>query len=152
MILSRKYSQISASPTLAIDSKLKAMKAAGEDVVGFGAGEPDFDTPQHIKDAAVSALTKGLTKYTPASGTMSLKKAICDKLKRENSLDYEPSQIIVSNGAKHSLTNVFGAILNPGDEVIIPSPFWVSSVHAPPNAACTVFGTVSARRISIACP
>lgn len=126
MILSKKYAGISASPTLAINSKLKAMRAEGIDVVGFGAGEPDFDTPQHIKDAAIEALAKGLTKYTPASGTLSLKKAICEKLKNENGLDYEPSQIVVSNGAKHSLTNVFGAIINPGDEVIIPSPFWVS--------------------------
>ena len=126
MELSRKYSQISASPTLAIDTKLKEMRAAGINVVGFGAGEPDFDTPQYIKDAAKKALDEGKTKYTPASGTMTLKKAICEKLKRENNLDYEPSQIIVSNGAKHSLTNVFGAILNPGDEVIIPAPFWVS--------------------------
>ena len=126
MILSEKYSKISASPTLAIDSKLKAMRAEGIDVVGFGAGEPDFDTPQHIKDAAIEALANGKTKYTPASGMLTLKKAICEKLKNENGLDYEPNQIIVSNGAKHSLTNVFGAILNTGDEVIIPSPFWVS--------------------------
>ena len=126
MTFSKKYQRVSESPTLAITSKLNAMRAEGIDVVGFGAGEPDFDTPQHIKDAAVEALKKGMTKYTPASGTLSLKKAICEKLKNDNGLDYEPSQIIVSNGAKHSLSNVFGALLNEGDEVIVPSPFWVS--------------------------
>lgn len=126
MELSRKYSSINASPTLAIDSKFKQMRADGVDVVGFGAGEPDFDTPQHIKDAAIEAINKGVTKYTPASGTMDLKKAICRKFERENGLKYEPNQIVVSNGAKHSLVNIFGAILNPGDEVIIPAPFWVS--------------------------
>ncbi len=126
MQLSMKYSAISPSPTLTIDAKFKAMKAEGVDVVGFGAGEPDFDTPAHIKAAAIKAIEEGVTKYTPASGTLQLKKAICKKLKEENGLTYEPGQIVVSNGAKHSLTNVFGAILNPGDEVIIPAPYWVS--------------------------
>lgn len=126
MQLSKKYSAISPSPTLTIDAKFKSMKAEGIDVVGFGAGEPDFDTPTHIKNAAIKAIEDGVTKYTPASGTLQLKKAICKKLKEENGLSYEPGQIVVSNGAKHSLTNVFGAILNPGDEVIIPAPFWVS--------------------------
>jgi len=126
MQLSRKYSAISPSPTLTIDAKFKAMKAEGVDVVGFGAGEPDFDTPAHIKAAAIKAIEEGETKYTPASGTLRLKKAICKKLEEENGLTYETAQIVVSNGAKHSLTNVFGAILNPGDEVIIPAPFWVS--------------------------
>ena len=126
MELSRKYSSISASPTLAIDSKFKAMKADGIDVVGFGAGEPDFETPDHIKAAAIEAINNGVTRYTPASGTPALKAAICRKFERENGLKYEPNQIIVSNGAKHSLVNIFGAILNPGDEVLIPAPFWVS--------------------------
>lgn len=126
MKLSEKYKGISSSPTLAIDAKFKAMKAEGQDVVGFGAGEPDFDTPMHIKNAAIEAINKGITKYTPASGTMELKKAIVRKLERENGLIYDVSQIVVSNGAKHSLVNVFGAILNPGDEVIIPAPYWVS--------------------------
>jgi len=126
MELSRKFLNIEPSPTLLIDSKFKQMKAEGLDVVGFGAGEPDFDTPQHIKDAAIEAINSGFTKYTPASGTLDLKKAICDKFLNDNGLKYEPSQIVVSNGAKHSLINVFGAILNPGDEVIIPAPFWVS--------------------------
>ena len=126
MYISKKYAGICASPTLAIDSKFKQMKADGLNVVGFGAGEPDFDTPQHIKDAAINAINKGLTKYTPASGIVDLKKAVCEKLKKDNGLDYKPSQIVVSNGAKHSLVNVFGTILNPGDEVIIPAPYWVS--------------------------
>lgn len=124
--VSRKGSAVSASPTLAIDSKFKAMKAEGMDAVGFGTGEPDFDTPEHIKQAAIDALSKGMTKYTPASGTMDLKKAIVRKLKRENNLEYKPENIVVSNGAKHSLMNIFTAILNPGDEVIIPAPYWVS--------------------------
>ncbi len=126
MYISKKYSSISASPTLAIDSKFKQMKADGMNVVGFGAGEPDFDTPQFIKDAAIKAINDGMTKYTPASGTIALKKAVCDKFKRHNNLDYTPDQIVISNGAKHSLVNALGAILNPGDEVIIPAPFWVS--------------------------
>ena len=126
MELSRKYKSISPSTTLAIDSKYKAMRAAGEDVVGFGAGEPDFDTPEHIKAAAIKAINEGVTKYTPASGTLELKKAICEKFKKENGLIYEPSNIVVSNGAKHSLLNAIGALVNPGDEVIFSAPYWVS--------------------------
>lgn len=126
MVISDRFQGIASSPTLAIDAKFKQMKADGMDVVGFGAGEPDFDTPQHIKDAAIKAINDGFTKYTPASGTVALKKAVCAKLKRDNGLDYAPGDIVISNGAKHSLVNVFGAILNPGDEVIIPAPFWVS--------------------------
>ena len=126
MEFSKKFEAIAPSPTLAIDSKFKQMKADGLNVVGFGAGEPDFDTPDHIKQAAIAAIMGGKTKYTPASGTVELKKAICAKFKRDNGLDYDISNIVVSNGAKHSLINAFGAILNPGDEVIIPAPFWVS--------------------------
>lgn len=125
-VVSNKAKGISPSPTLAIDAKFKSMKKEGIDVVGFGAGEPDFDTPQHIKEAAIKAINEGFTKYTPASGTLELKNAIVNKFKTENNLDYDASQIVVSNGAKHSLVNVFMAILNPGDEVIIPVPFWVS--------------------------
>ena len=124
--ISNKCRMISPSPTLAIDAKFKSMKAEGVDVVGFGAGEPDFDTPKHIKEAAIKAINGGFTKYTPASGTVDLKKAIVKKFKEENGLDYDISNIVVSNGAKHSLVNAFMAILNPGDEVIIPAPFWVS--------------------------
>ena len=126
MVLSSKNMAISPSPTLSIDAKYKEMKAEGIDVVGFGAGEPDFDTPDHIKEAAIQAIRDGQTKYTPAAGTLALRKAISDKFKKDNGLDYAPSQIVVSNGAKHSLANAFAAILNPGDEVIIPAPFWVS--------------------------
>ena len=126
MYLSKKYSSVKASSTLAIDSKFKAMKAAGEDVVGFGAGEPDFDTPKHIRDAAIEAINSGFTRYTPASGTLELKEAVVEKFKRDNGLDYKTENIVISNGAKHSLVNALGAILNPGDEVIIPAPYWVS--------------------------
>ncbi len=125
-MLSNKARAISSSPTLAIDAKFKQMKANGEDVVGFGCGEPDFDTPQYIKDAAIAAINSGKTKYTPAAGTLELRKAVAEKFKRENGLDYEPTDIVISNGAKHSLMNALTAILNPGDEVIIPAPFWVS--------------------------
>ena len=124
--ISKKGSAVSASPTLAIDSKFKAMKAEGIDVVGFGTGEPDFDTPDHIKQAAIEALQKGMTKYTPASGTLALKQAVIRKLKRENHLDYDAKNIVISNGAKHSLANIFMAICDPGDEVIVPAPYWVS--------------------------
>ncbi len=126
MQLSEKCLGIAPSLTLEIDAKAKAMRSAGEDIIGFGAGEPDFDTPDFIKAAAVEALREGKTKYTPASGTVALKKAVAEKLLKDNGLSYEPSQIVVSNGAKHSLFNALAAILNPGDEVIIPCPCWVS--------------------------
>jgi aspartate aminotransferase len=112
--------------TLAIDAKAKKLKAEGKDVVGFGAGEPDFDTPQHIKDAAIKSLQAGFTKYTPSSGLPELRQAIADKFKRDNGLDYKPSQIIVSCGGKHSCYNVMIAICEEGDEVIIPAPYWLS--------------------------
>lgn len=124
--ISEKIQSISPSPTLEIDSKFKSMKAEGIDVVGFGAGEPDFDTPQFIKDAAIKAINDGFTKYTPASGTLDMKKAVCEKFERDNNLSYKPENIVVSNGAKHSLVNAFMAILNPGDEVIVSAPYWVS--------------------------
>ena len=124
--ISRRAASLAPSLTLAIDSKAKAMKAEGLDVVGFGAGEPDFDTPQHIKDAAIKALNEGFTKYTPSSGIPELRQAIADKFKRDNGLTYKPSQIIVSNGGKHSCYNVILATCEEGDEVIIPSPYWLS--------------------------
>ncbi|MGE5630894.1 MAG: pyridoxal phosphate-dependent aminotransferase [Caulobacteraceae bacterium] len=124
--VSKKIANIAPSMTLAIDAKLKQMIADGVKVYGFGAGEPDFDTPKYIRDAAIEAINKGFTRYTAAQGTMDLRKAICAKLERENGLKYNPSQIIASSGAKHSLTNAFAAILNPGDEVIVPVPYWVS--------------------------
>src|SRR5882762_8227896 len=124
--ISRRAASLSPSLTLAIDSKAKQMKADGQDVVGFGAGEPDFDTPKHIKDAAIKALNEGFTKYTPASGIPELRQAIADKFKRENGLNYKPSQIIVSCGGKHSCYNVILATCQEGDEVIIPAPYWLS--------------------------
>jgi aspartate aminotransferase len=124
--ISQRAASLAPSLTLVIDSKAKAMKAAGEDVVGFGAGEPDFDTPQHIKDAAAKALAAGFTKYTPSSGIPELREAIADKFKRENGLTYKPSQIIVSCGGKHSCYNVILATCEAGDEVIIPAPYWLS--------------------------
>jgi aspartate aminotransferase len=126
MVYSKKALSISASPTLTIDAKAKKMKAEGVDVIGFGAGEPDLDTPEHIKEAAILAIKQGFTKYTPAQGILELREAICRKLKRDNECEYTSSQIVVSNGAKHSLINAFQAILNPGDEVILPAPYWVS--------------------------
>lgn len=125
-MISKKAVGVSPSPTLAIDSKFKEMKANGEDVVGFGCGEPDFDTPEHIKKAAIEAINGGETKYTPAAGTLRLRKAVAKKFLTENGLEYQPSDIVISNGAKHSLVNAFTAICNPGDEVLIPSPYWVS--------------------------
>ena len=124
--ISRRAASLSPSLTLIIDSKAKQMKAEGQDVVGFGAGEPDFDTPQHIKDAAIQALNDGFTKYTPASGIPELRQAIADKFQRENGLSYKPSQVIVSCGGKHSCYNVILATCEEGDEVIIPAPYWLS--------------------------
>lgn len=126
MKLSSRVQNVSASMTLAITAKAKKMKREGIDVIGFGSGEPDFDTPPHIKQAGIRAIQKGLTKYTPASGTDELKKAICDKFFNDNKLKYEPSQIVVSCGAKHSIYNIFQAVCDRGDEVIIPSPYWLS--------------------------
>src|ERR1700729_3123934 len=124
--ISKRAASLTASLTFAIDSKLKQMKAEGIDVVGFGAGEPDFDTPQHIKDACAQALADGFTKYTPAAGIPELRQAIADKFKRENGLSYKASQIIVSCGGKHSCYNVIMATCEAGDEVIIPAPYWLS--------------------------
>lgn len=126
MEIAQRAKQIAPSLTLEITARAKKMKADGMRVVSFAAGEPDFNTPEYIVEAGREALDKGLTKYTPAAGTLNLRKAICQKLKNDNALDYEPSNIVVSNGAKHSLFNAFMAILNPGDEVIIPSPYWLS--------------------------
>lgn len=124
--IASRMTSISPSLTLAISAKAKAMKAAGESVVSFGVGEPDFNTPAHIIEAAKKALDNGHTKYTPSSGLLPLRKAICEKFKKDNGLDYEPSQIIVSNGAKHSIFNACYALLDEGDEVIIPEPYWLT--------------------------
>lgn len=126
MEIAKRAKQISPSLTLEITARAKKMKADGMRVVSFAAGEPDFVTPEYIVNAGREALDKGFTKYTPAAGMPALRKAICQKLKNDNALDYEPSNIVVSNGAKHSLFNAFMAILDQGDEVIIPSPYWLS--------------------------
>ncbi len=124
--LSARVQAVKPSATLAITARAKALRAAGKDVVGLGAGEPDFDTPDHIKDAAIKAIKDGFTKYTPVEGTLELRRAIIDKFKRENGFDYQPEEILVSCGGKQSFYNLAQAILDPGDEVIIPAPYWVS--------------------------
>ena len=126
MELSRRVQAIKPSPTLAVTARAAALKATGRDIVGLGAGEPDFDTPQHIKEAAIDAINKGFTKYTAVDGTPGLKAAIIAKLKRDNGLDYTPKQILVSCGGKQSFFNLVQAVINPGDEVIVPAPYWVS--------------------------
>jgi aspartate aminotransferase len=124
--LAERMKVVSESITLAVSAKANALKKAGVDVVGFGAGEPDFDTPAFIKEAAKAALDKGMTKYTPTPSIVELKQAIAEKFQRENNLPYKPEQVTVGSGGKHCLYMAFMAVLNPGDEVIIPAPFWVS--------------------------
>lgn len=124
--LSTRVKAVKPSPTLAITARAAAMRAAGKDIIGLGAGEPDFDTPDHIKTAAIKAINSGFTKYTAVDGTAGLKKAIIAKFKRDNGLDYQANQILVSCGGKQSFFNLAQALLNPGDEVIIPAPYWVS--------------------------
>ena len=126
MRLAKRVSDIAESVTLAITSRAKKMVREGIDVVNFAAGEPDFDTPMHIKAAGVEAINSGFTKYTPSSGILELREAIAQKLKKENHLDYSAAQIVVSNGAKHSLNNVFQVLCEEGNEVLIPSPYWLS--------------------------
>jgi len=126
MQLSSRATSLTPSLTLSIDSKAKAMKSEGIDVCSFGAGEPDFDTPEHIKSAAMASLEAGFTKYTPSSGIPELRQAVADKFLMDNSIDYKPSQIIISDGAKHSCYNAILATCQPGDEVIIPAPYWLS--------------------------
>ncbi|MCA6069555.1 MAG: pyridoxal phosphate-dependent aminotransferase [Endomicrobium sp.] len=126
MHISKRVQSIKPSSTLAIDAKAKALKQQGIAVINFGAGEPDFDTPKNIKDAAIDAINSGFTKYCPVAGTLEIKNAIINKLKRDNNLTYVPEEIIVSCGAKHSLYNIFQATIDDGDEVIIPAPYWVS--------------------------
>jgi aspartate aminotransferase len=124
--LSRRVQAIKPSPTLAVTARASALKATGRDIIGLGAGEPDFDTPQHIKDAAIAAINSGFTKYTAVDGTPSLKAAVIAKFKRDNGVDYTPKQILVSCGGKQSFFNLVQAVINAGDEVIIPAPYWVS--------------------------
>lgn len=124
--LSATLSRVKPSPTIAVTTRAAEMKAAGQDVIGLGAGEPDFDTPQNIKDAGISAINAGKTKYTAPDGIPELKRAICAKFARDNALTYDPAQISVGTGGKQILYNALMATLNPGDEVVIPAPYWVS--------------------------
>ena len=124
--IATRLSNIKPSPTIAVTQKARELKAAGRNIIGLGAGEPDFDTPDNIKEAAIAAIRSGDTKYTPVDGTPALKKAICAKFKRENGLDYTPEQVTVGTGGKQVLYNALMATLNPGDEVIVPAPYWVS--------------------------
>ncbi len=126
MKLSQRVARIKPSPTLAVTARANALRAEGRDIIGLGAGEPDFDTPEHIKQAAVDAIARGMTRYTPVDGTASLKQAIIDKFRRDNGLNYQPEQILVSCGGKQSFYNLCQALLDEGDEVIIPAPYWVS--------------------------
>lgn len=128
-MLSKRITKISPSITLAINAKANAMIAKGIDIVNLSAGQPDFDTPDNIKKAAITAIKQGFTKYTPVPGIIELRKAICKKLKDDNNLDYNPEQILVSCGAKHSIYNIMQALLNPNDQVIIPVPYWVSYIE-----------------------
>jgi aspartate aminotransferase len=124
--LAARVGRIKASPTLAVTAKAAELRRAGKDIIGLGAGEPDFDTPEHIKQAAIDAIRSGFTKYTAVDGIVELREALSDKFRRDNDIDYPADQILVSTGGKQSLFNAFEAILNPGDEVIVPAPYWVS--------------------------
>src|SRR3989338_4987115 len=125
-MLADRLKTLAPSPTLAMQAKAKAMRAQGINVISFGAGEPDFDTPARIKEAAIRALGSGQTKYTEVGGVPELRAAVCHKLTRDQGLDYAPDEVVVSCGAKHTLFNIVMALVNPGDEVLIPSPYWVS--------------------------
>ncbi len=129
--VAQRAASIKPSPTLAVTAKAAELKAAGRDIIALSAGEPDFDTPEHIKEAATRAIRDGKTKYTAAGGMPELKQAVADKFRRENDLAYEAQQILVSCGAKHSIYNLMQALLNPGDEVIVPAPYWVSYLDMP---------------------
>src|SRR2546423_14362742 len=125
-MLADRLKTLAPSSTLAVQAKARELRARGVDVISFGAGEPDFDPPERIKDAAVQAMRRGQTKYTEVGGIPELRAAVCAKLKRDNGLDYTPAEVLVSCGAKHTLYNLVTALLNPGDEMLVPSPFWVS--------------------------
>lgn len=124
--LSHRVLNIKPSPTLAVAAKATRLRAEGKDIINLGVGEPDFDTPKHIREAGIAAINQGFTRYTAVGGTPSLKKAVCDKFKRDNGLEYNPNQVLVSCGGKQSFYNLTQALINPGDEVIIPAPYWVS--------------------------
>ena len=127
--LSRIASAVQASTTMAIDAMFKQMKADGVDVIGFGAGEPDFNTPDNIKAAGIAAIEQNVTRYTPAAGTVELRQAVCGRMKADYGLEYKPSQVVVSSGAKHLVYLALRAVVNPGDEVILPAPYWVSYIE-----------------------
>jgi aspartate/methionine/tyrosine aminotransferase len=150
MKLAKRLDAVKPSPTLAITAKAKELKARGVDVVGFGAGEPDFDTPKAIKQAAVAALDQGFTKYTPTNGIPELREAVCAKIAQQHGLSYKANQVIISCGAKHALYNLFQALLNPGDEVVIFAPYWVVTPTWSASPRCryqqTATRTASSRR------
>src|SRR5262245_27177320 len=125
-MLSERARRLAPSPTLAITARARALRAQGVDVISFGAGEPDFDTPERVKAAAARAIAAGQTKYTDTAGIPELRAAVCAKLKGDNGLDYEPADVIVSVGAKHTLYNICAVLVDPGDEVLVPAPYWVS--------------------------
>src|SRR5271154_2328017 len=143
-LIAARLSLVKPSPTLAVTAKAAELKAAGKDVIALGAGEPDFDTPDHIKQAAIEAIKRGETKYTAVGGTPALKKAVSDKFKRENGLEYATNQIVVGGGAKQVIFNALLATINDGDEVIIPAPYWVSY----PDMVAFAGGTP----VTVACP
>src|SRR5579859_7852847 len=126
MALSERVARLQPSPTLAVTARAAELKSQGKDIIGLGAGEPDFDTPEHVKEAAIRAMRAGQTKYTAVEGTLSLRKAVVEKFKRDNGLTYTSSQILVSSGGKQSFFNLCQAILDKGDEVVVPAPYWVS--------------------------
>lgn len=137
MLLSSRAGGISPSPTLAVDARAKELAAAGERIINFGVGEPDFDTPEHIKAAAAEAMARGMTKYTAVAGTVQLREAICRKLLKDNNLAYRPEEVIVSCGAKHSLYNAIQVLVEKGDEVVVPAPYWVSYIEQVKLAGAT---------------
>lgn len=145
MKVSKRAQAVPPSATLAVTARAKELKAQGRPIIGFGAGEPDFDTPDYIKQAAIKALMAGKTKYTPSSGTIELKRAIAEKLQKENSLQYKPEQIIVNIGAKHSVYEVMQAVLDPGDEVILPAPYWVTYPETAKLAGATCSVVITSR-------
>ena len=124
--LSERITRVKPSPTMAVTAKAAELKRAGKDIIGLGAGEPDFDTPEHIREAAIEAIRAGRTRYTAVEGILELRQAICEKFRRDNQIEYQPDQVLVSNGAKQSLYNLCAALLGPGDEAIVPAPYWVS--------------------------
>ena len=138
--LAHRMQAVKPSPTLAVAAKAEQMRAKGLDIIGLGTGEPDFDTPEHIKNAAIAAIEAGFTKYTPVDGIVALKEAVRDKFKRDNGLDYQLNQILVSVGGKQSIYNLCQAFIEEGDEVLIPAPYWVSSFEGSAQYSSSMAG------------